>query len=72
MTIMVAVLLLVGLAIAAPIFGYDSRIVDADRRVRWWPGERRSDLVLRRDAYDRRPRARPQHARSAVADTKAA
>ncbi|MDE3193552.1 MAG: hypothetical protein KGN00_07690 [Chloroflexota bacterium] len=26
------------LAVAAPFFGYDSRVVDAERPVGWWPG----------------------------------
>lgn len=33
-------LLLMALAIAAPLVGEDSRVVDAERREPWWPGWR--------------------------------
>ncbi len=55
---LIVLLFLVALAIAAPLVGYDSRVVDADRRVRWWPAE---PLAERAGAdargLDRGPRA---------------
>lgn len=36
--IALTIALLVALAIAAPLVGEDSRVVDAERREPWWPG----------------------------------
>lgn len=47
--IALTIALLVALAIAAPLVGEDSRVVDAERHEPWWPGER-SGRVARRAA----------------------
>lgn len=40
-------LLLMALAIAAPLVGEDSRVVDVERREPWWPGARNDGSAAR-------------------------
>lgn len=73
MEILIAAAILVMLAIAAPVLGYDSRVIRADRSVRWWPGEPRLAVVPRRVARaGRRARPQPPSARREAPEARAA